>query len=173
MVHLGRLSLAASGIVLGGVVLGAGLAAFANPMPKMAGEPAWASMLHPQIAVGRDYASYDAPPEDLSPGTPDSYPPAFARSELRWWPADLKLPVYSKDKPLAAIGDDAPQLRQDEDTASFTESDPQIPHYADIEQSAQQAQAAAQDAAAAAQQSQTIQPASGNAKVIYVADQVG
>lgn len=173
MAHLGRLSLAAGGIVFGGIVLGAGLAAFANPLPKIPGEPAWAAMVHPQIAAGRQYAYYQPLPEDLSRNTPDSYPPAFARTELRWWPADLRLPVYNDEKSVPPVEEQALAPDPAEDTVNLADSDPQIPHYADIEQAAERAQDAAQDASVAEQQAATAQPASGNAKVIYVADQVG
>ena len=109
MVHPAKLSLAGFGIVTGGVLLGAALSAFANPVPKPAPPPPWNPMLHPPLAAGPSQSYYEPVPEDLSPrNLPDSYPPACATSELTEWPVDFASPTFEEWDLEPALAADEP-----------------------------------------------------------------
>jgi hypothetical protein len=140
VIHLGRLSIAGTGIVTGGLVLGAALAAFANPLPK-APEPApWEGTLHPQIAAGDAQPYYQSLPEDLYPANlPQGFAPAVASSEIKW-PAQFA-PRFAEPAPLPML-DDRPLADTPADHGPIVDRDVAIPHYAAIERSAQPAQPA-------------------------------
>ena len=165
----GRLPLVASSIIVGGVLLGSALATFARPVPIEPQPAPWQGMLHPAIQAS-EYQPYPISyPEDLSP--PDSYAPPIAFTTLKWWPADLRLPRTPDYVPPPEPRLVVPQYVPD-DTLT-TDREVQIPHYAAIEQTAQQAQDAAKDAATA----QQAPPPAGDApvddaKIIQVADQL-
>ncbi|MEO6042112.1 MAG: hypothetical protein ABIP41_09435 [Croceibacterium sp.] len=134
MIHLGRLSIVGSGIVFGGVTLGAVLAAFVNPLPKAAEPPPWRQMLYPQVAVG-DVQPYNSMPEDLAPPSmPDGYAPAIAYTELRWpvggEPREREEPAVRAPLPATADRTAAP------DYADQADRPVSVPHYAAIEQAA-------------------------------------
>jgi hypothetical protein len=166
----GRFSLAVSSIVAGGVALGAALAMFARPVPIEPQPAPWEGMLHPAIAVGESHGYYDSLPEEVYPG--GGYAPTSGFSPLRWWPADLRLPRdLTYVPPPEPVQVAVPQYAPDSSLDSYQEV--QVPHYAAIEQSAQQAQQAAQEAATA-EQAQPDAPTAdaGEAKTIHVADQL-
>jgi hypothetical protein len=169
--HPGKLSLAGSGIVLGGVLLGTALAAFANPVPKPMAPPPWDPLLHPAIAAGDSAGYYPSGPEDLYPrNLPDGYAPAVAFTELNW--RDIKLPPIPEYQPprLPSLADN--EAAQDAaDYAAVAEQPVSVPHYAAIEQAANQAETTAEDVAAvqSAPSAPEAPPADGP-KVIHVAD---
>jgi hypothetical protein len=162
----GRFSLAASGIVVGGVMLGAALASFARPVPVEPQPAPWEGMLHPAIQVGESYPYYSSMPEEV---IPDRYAPDIAFTTLKWWPSDLRLPREASYVPPQQQA--VPQYVPDASLDTYQEV--QVPHYAAIEQSAQQAQDAAKDAATAEQAPAPVEAApAGQRKVIQVADQL-
>ena len=165
-----KLSLVAGGIIAGGLLLGAALGSFARPVPKTPADPPWAGMLHSQPAESAAvyYASASS-----TPNLPDSYPPPGAKTELAWWPADLKLPRDGeyKPEPLPSLKEDARPKDPPADT--FADRDVEVPHYAAIEKAAQQAQDTLRDADTAEQDpAEQAQPApSTGPKVVYFAQQ--
>jgi hypothetical protein len=173
VVHPAKLSLAGTGIVFGGVMLGAALAAFANPVPKPMAPPPWDPLLHPAIAAGDAGGYYQSLPEDLYPrNLPDGYAPAIAFTELRW--QDLKLPRIPDYRPAPLPSPSMNDQAQDAaDLAALAEQQVAVPHYAAIEQAANEAQGAAEEVATA----QSTPPADaqapeGGPKIIHVADAV-
>lgn len=142
MIHLGRLSLAGTGIVVGGVLLGSALASFAHPLPK-ASEPApWEATLHPRIAVGEVREAEPSLPEDLYPASlPSSYAPEIAFSELRW-AADVRTPQPDDDVSAPLRGLDS-EREPFADPAPFDQRPIAVAHYVAIEQAARNAATAA------------------------------
>lgn len=133
MAHLARLSLAATGIVMGGVTLGAALAAFANPMPKPLAPAPWEGRLHPQIVASGAQAYYQSLPEDLYPASlPSSYVPASALTEMRW-PDSVAMPRFAEPVRLSEF---APPANPDDswNPQALAERTVTVPHYAAMEQ---------------------------------------
>ena len=175
VIQFGKLPVAGLGIVAGGLLLGAGLASYANPSPKTPPAPPWASQLEPPIAVGETPVSYQTYPEDLSPpNLADGYAPAVAFTQMRV-PVDPPLPRldprWSEARPSARSDDYAlPDAAQPERT---------VPHYAALERAdaprAASAPVAEDDAApanaepAASRSDDEPADASPHAKTIHIA----
>ncbi|MEO6152861.1 MAG: hypothetical protein ABIT09_03715 [Croceibacterium sp.] len=168
MIHLGRLSLAGTGIVIGGITLGSALASYADPMPKAAQPAPWEGRIHPQIAAYGAGSAYASMPEDLYPANlPSRYAPAEAYTELRV-PADDPQPRYADSfGPAPATVAQASWPADADQTLA-------VPHYVAIERAAQAQSPApavnadATDGAAPA----APEPAADNyGKVIHIADQ--
>ena len=174
-----------AGVLSGGVLLGALLGTFANPVMKPAPEPAWAGMLQPQVAAGSaSYGYTEALPEDLSPrDLPDGYAPAFAFSEVDdLWSPDFRMPAMAEweTRDVAAL-DVALEPREPADLAALADRSVAVPNYRAIEASAVQVDEVSEEPTAEpdledpAALAVPIDPASppplpaGQAKVIYVA----
>ena len=168
MIHLGRLSLLGTGIVFGGVTLGAALAAFANPLPRQAEPAPWE--LGSKITVGDVQPYAYSMPQDLVPvALPDSYAPPAAFTELRW-PVEPRMATYAE--PAANLAEAAPPAPSADDYAQLADRPIAAPHYAAIEQAAALAAAPAEVAASeapAAEAAPAPEPA-GGVRIIQVAN---
>ena len=131
--HLGKLPVAGLGIVAGGLLLGAGLASFANPSPKTPPAPPWANQLEPRIAVGEAPVSYQTYPEDLSPpNLVDGYAPAVAFTQMRV-PVDPPPPRLDARWTDSRADARATSRVDDSAPADDVQAERSVPHYAALE----------------------------------------
>ena len=150
MIQFGNLPTAGLGIVAGGLLLGAGLAGFANPSPKEPAAPAWGNRLEPRIATAEAPIYYQSYPEDLNPGPSlvDGYVPAVASTRMQ---APLEAATGSTDSQWDRRWAEARSTRERDDSmpAEDTIADRAVPHYAAFERTEASRQGRAESSAEA------------------------